>query len=233
MRRTGLLLLLVAFASAAFAQDSAAKTSFVSENIDKTVEPCVDFYQFACGNWLAKHPIPADRATYGTGGMVFDQNLDALHEALEVAANPTAKRNVHERRVGDYYGACMDERGINDAGTKPLQPELARINALTSKAGLAGEIAHLHALGLRDGTQIAQSGRNKSLFDVTAFLDDKNATKVIPIIDAGGIGFPHPDMYLHEDDPSKGLRDGDVKHGPKKFEVMGEDTEKGPGGGKK
>src|SRR3954471_12457513 len=181
MRRMTLLLLLLlfTFASLAISQD-ASKTSFISENIDKSADPCVDFYQYACGNWMAKHPIPADRASYGTLAVVGDDDLNALHDALEVAANPTAKRNVHEARVGDYYAACLDERGINDAGNKPLQPELARINALTSKAGLAGEIAHLHALGLRDGTQIAQSGRNKSLFDVTAFLDDKNATKVIP-----------------------------------------------------
>src|SRR5256885_16465314 len=121
MHRMALLFLLLTFASLAFSQDPG-KTSFVSDNIDKSVEPCADFYQYACGNWLAKHPIPADRATYGIGGMVFDQNLDALREALEIAANPTTKRSPAERRVGDYYAACMDERGINEAGVKPLQP---------------------------------------------------------------------------------------------------------------
>src|SRR6266700_3148137 len=135
MRRMALLLLLLIFASFAFTQYNS-KTSFVSDNIDKSVEPCVDFFQYACGNWLAKHPIPADRATYGTGAVVFDQNLDALHDALEVAANPTTKRSAAERRVGDYYAACMDERGINAEGTTPLQPELTRINAIASKAGL-------------------------------------------------------------------------------------------------
>src|SRR5205809_6913229 len=136
MRRMALLLLLLlTFASIALSQDSG-KTSFISDNVDKSIDPCVDFFQYACGNWLAKHPIPADRATYGTGAVVFDQNLDALHDALEVAWNPTAKRSAAEQRVGDYYAACMDERGINAAGTKPLQPELARINALASKAGL-------------------------------------------------------------------------------------------------
>ena len=88
-RMASLLLLLLTFVPLAISQDSA-KTSFISDNIDKTADPCVDFFQYACGSWLAKHPIPADRATYGTGQMVFDQNLDALHEALEVAANPTA-----------------------------------------------------------------------------------------------------------------------------------------------
>src|SRR5437868_2177833 len=226
MRRMALLLLLLlTFASIALSQDSD-KSSFISDNVDKSVDPCVDFFQYACGNWLAKHPIPADRATYGTGAVVFDQNLDALHDALEVASNPTTKRNVHERRVGDYYAACMDERSIDAAGTRPLQAELARINALTSKAGLAGEIAHLHALGLRDGTQLAQSGRAKSLFDFTAFLDDKNSVKVIPIVDAGGIGLPDRDMYVDDDERSKGLREGYVKHIENMFALMGESPEK-------
>src|SRR6476646_3362884 len=144
MRRMTLLLLLLVlftFTSLAVSQD-AAKTSFISDNIDKTVDPCVDFYQYACGNWLAKHPIPPDRATFGVGAMLFEQNLDVLHEALEVAANPTTRRSPAERRVGDYYAACMDERGINEAGLKPLQPELARINAITTKVGLAAQIAH-------------------------------------------------------------------------------------------
>jgi putative endopeptidase len=225
MRRMALLLLLLTVASFAFTQD-ASKTSFISDNIDKSVEPCVDFFQYACGNWLAKHPIPADRATYGTGSVVFDQNLDALHDALEVAANPTTKRSAAEQRVGDYYAACMDERGINAEGTKPLQPELARINALASKAGLAGEIAHLQSIGLRDGTQIAQTGRAKALFDFTAFLDDKNATKVIPIVDAGGIGLPDRDMYVDDDERSKGLREGYVKHIQNMFALMGEPSDK-------
>src|SRR5438045_8824629 len=119
MRRMALLLLLLlTFASIALSQDSG-KTSFISDNVDKSVDPCVDFFQYACGNWLAKHPIPADRATYGTGQMVFDQNLDALHEALEVAANPTAKRSPAEQRVGDYDAAGIDHRGRNAAGSNP------------------------------------------------------------------------------------------------------------------
>src|SRR6266436_5613919 len=226
MRRMALLLLLLlTFASFANSQNSG-KTSFISDNIDKSVDPCVDFYQYACGNWLAKHPIPADRATYGTGAVVFDQNLDALHDALEVAANPTTKRSPAERRVGDYYAACMDERGINAEGTKPLQPEWARINAIASKAGLAGQIAHMHSLGMRDGTQIAQSGRAKSLFDFSAALDDKDAKKVIPVVDAGGIGLPDRDMYVDDDERSKGLREGYVKHIQNMFQLMGESPEK-------
>jgi putative endopeptidase len=225
MRRIALLVLLTC-ASVAFAQDSAPKTSFISDNLDKSVDPCVDFYQYSCGNWLAKHPIPADRATYGTGAMVFDQNLDTLHEALEVAANPSIKRSAPERRAGDYYAACMDERGIDAAGTKPLAAELARINAITTKAGLAAQIAHMHAMGMRDGTQIAQSGRAKPLFDFTAGLDDKNATKVIPIVDAGGIALPDRDMYVDQDERSKELREGYVKHVTNMFKLLGESPEK-------
>src|SRR5207244_9335386 len=126
----------------------------------------------------------------------------------------------------DYYAACIDERGINEAGIKPLQPELARINAIQSKAGLAAQIAHMHSLGMRDGTQFAQSGRAKSRFDLTAGLDDKDAKKVIPIVDAGGIGLPDRDMYVDDEERSKGLREGYVKHMENMFKLLGESPEK-------
>src|SRR3954471_7006592 len=95
--------------------------------LDKIVDPCVNFYQFACGGWRARNPIPSDQASWGRFAELAQRNRDVLHDILEKAAKSDHKRDALETQVGDYYAACMDEPTIEKKGTDPVKPWLAKV----------------------------------------------------------------------------------------------------------
>src|SRR5882762_12005225 len=95
--------------------------------LDTNANPCADFFQYACGNWLARNPIPPDRSTWGRFDELEERNLAILHDILEKAAVNNPKRTPVEQKIGDYYAACMDEKSIDQKSIEPLKPELDRI----------------------------------------------------------------------------------------------------------
>src|SRR5438876_1095931 len=123
----------LAVATRGLAQPAPAAAPAVAlASLDRTADPCVDFYQFACGGWLAGHPIPSDRSSWATFDELQERNDQKLHEILEAAA---AKPTVETRKIGDYYASCMDEAGINAKDVMPLQSELDRIASLANRTG--------------------------------------------------------------------------------------------------
>ncbi len=163
---------------------------FSLDTIDKTVDPCVDFYQYACGNWIKNSQIPADQAQWGSFVELHERNLDILHGILEKAAAGGASRNGIDQRIGDLYGSCMDEKAADAKGLEPVKAELDRIAAVKDKGALIDEVAHVHLTG------------PSPLFNFYSAPDLHNADQVIAYIDQGGLTLPDRDYYI-KDDPDK------------------------------
>jgi endothelin-converting enzyme/putative endopeptidase len=210
LKTTVLFLLLAAGLSAQNSAPNASMMRFDVKAIDTSVDPCKDFYLYACGNWLKNNPIPADQARWGRFNELDQRNKEVLRGILEEAAKTDAARDAVARQIGDYYAACMDEKGIEQRGLASIQPELQRIRDLTDKAQLAAEIAHLHRIGV------------PGLFEFGSGQDFKDSTAVVAQLDQGGLGLPDRDYYLKDDPKSVEMRQKYVAHVRRMFELAGE-----------
>ncbi|HEY1401490.1 MAG TPA: hypothetical protein VF953_07865, partial [Terriglobales bacterium] len=123
---------------------------FSPDLLDKSIDPCNDFYAYACSKWQAQNPVPADRPAWGRFNELQERGEYIVRDILERAAAKTAGRSPSEQKIGDYYASCMDESAIEKAGTKPLDHDLQSIAALKSKNDLAKEAMRLH----REGTDV-------------------------------------------------------------------------------
>ena len=192
------------------AATNASMVRFDVKAIDRAADPCKDFYQYACGNWMKNNPIPADQARWGRFNELDERNKQALREILEEAAKPDPNRDSVTRQIGDYYAACMDEKGIDARGLAPLKPELDRIRQLSDKSQLAGAdrrlcIGWAWALLVR----IRQRAGLQRFHAVVAQLDQ------------GGLGLPDRDYYLKDDPKSVELRQKYLAHVQRMFELAG------------
>lgn len=178
--------------------------------MDTTADPCVDFYQYACGNFSKLYPIPADKRGYGDFDMVHDYTQDILRGLLEQVAQKSAQHTANEQKIGDYYASCMDEDAIDARGLKPLQPELDRIAALHSKKELTGLLAH---------DQMINVG---AFFNYGEQQDFKDARRQIAIVDQGGLGLPERDYYFRTGDEADKTRKEYVEHVAKMLALLGE-----------
>src|SRR6266404_7966376 len=109
--------------------------------MDKTVDPCVDFYTYSCGGWMKNNPVPPDQSNWGTYGKLQDENLAQMRTILEEAAKAKFDKPSGQQKIGDYYASCMDEAAIDRLGVAPLTPELKRIANLKSTNDIAEYLA--------------------------------------------------------------------------------------------
>jgi putative endopeptidase len=186
--------------------------------MDKTANPCVDFYQYACGAWIKNHPAPADQPYYGRFHELQDRNNAILKEILESAARPTAPAD--QRKIGDYYSSCMAEPAIETKGTAPLKLDLARIDAITAKAGIPAVVGYNNMIG------------TTAFFGFGAAPDFKDATQYMLIFAQGGLGLPDRDYYLKEDANAQKVRADYEKHVVKMLQLAGETPARAAAGAK-
>jgi endothelin-converting enzyme/putative endopeptidase len=195
------------------ASASVAQNGFDVTHLDTSVSPCTNFYQYACGNWLKNNPIPPDQSSWGRFDALHERNQRILQDILQTASAKSNKTSI-EQKIGDYFGSCMDEKGIDAKGTEPLKPVLERIAKLPDKAALTAELIRLH----RDGVG--------AMFLFSSGQDFKDATEMIANVDQGGLGMPERDYYFKTDPKSVELRQKYVAHVQKMFALLGDSSEK-------
>ena len=178
--------------------------------IDKTIDPCENFYRYSCNGWFKRNPLPPDKIEYGRFTELYELNRTHLREILEEAAKPGPTRTPNEQKIGDEYASCMDVSAINKAGLAQLQPELDRIAALKSSAELPALLGHLHSMGVN------------AFFDFGSDQDFADANQVISFYEAGGLGLPERDYYTRTDSKSEEQRKQYVDHVRKMFVLAGE-----------
>ena len=182
-------------------------------SLDRAVDPCVDFYKYSCGGWMRHNPIPADQAGWSVYAKLTNDNQQFLWGILEADAKAT-NRTAVQQKVGDYFESCMNIPAVDAAGLAPLQPELARIDALATRDEL---IAALSPLSHQTpGDYFFRAGTEQDAVD---------ATKMIVGLGSGGLGLPDRDYYTNTDAQSIQIREKYIAYVEHLLSLAGESAD--------
>ena len=208
----GIILLAATVALAQNAGSSSAKgpASFDVTAINKSADPCVDFYQYACGSWLKNNPIPPDQSSWGRFNELHERNQKVLRGILDQQSADNASRSAVDQKIGDYYFSCMDEASIEAKGIAPLKPYMDNISGIKVKSDVPAVLAGLHKGGVN------------AFFQFDGEPDFKDSKVNIATAGQGGLSLPDRDYYFKDDAKSVELRQKLEKHMARMFELSGE-----------
>jgi len=189
--------------------------------MDRTADPCVDFFQFSCGGWVKNNPIPADQSSWTAYGKMQDENRTLLRALLEQAGKGGAERTANQQKIGDYYGACMDDSTIEKLGASPLKARMDATANIKTIADMAKFVAE---------HQLSMVARGSMFFGVSSEQDAKNAQETIAGVDQGGLGLPDRDYYIKDDAKSKDIREKYIAHIARVLQLLGDSPEQAKAG---
>lgn len=201
-------------ASAAPVAAGPALTSVDESALDRSVSACTDFYQFACGSWSKATPIPADKASWTRSfDTIQERNENELRSILERYAAGQGKDEPNAKKLGDFYGACMDEAAIEKAGIGALKADFDAIERIKTAKDLIPVLASLHGRSVNAGFAFASQ------------QDYKDATQVIAVVEQAGLGLPDRDYYLKGDEATAKIRAAYVEHIANMLVLLGDKPE--------
>lgn len=192
--------------------DTPAKKDVLAVNMDTTVNPADDFFDYANGGWIKNNPIPADQSSWGIGALVIQENQNRLKEIAENAAKSNAAQGTADQKIGDFWKTAMDSAKTEQLGIKPIQPYLDQINAIANVPALQKTMADLAIISV-DGPiafDVSQDAKNSSVYALQMWQT--------------GLGLPDRDYYFKTDASTKNIREAYVKHIAKMLALIGEDT---------
>src|SRR6266705_4136895 len=180
-------------------------------DIDRKVNPCDNFFDYANGAWRANNPIPPSMVRWSKRWQSGETTKDTLRTILEEASAKKSEKGSTEQLIGDYYGSCIDEKRINEQGIKPLSAELKLIDSIKTTADLQRVITALKQENI------------SAPFTFSSTQDPHNPTQVIADTGAGGLGLPDRDFYFKDDEKSRETRQKYLEHIAAVFQLAGSD----------
>jgi putative endopeptidase len=182
-------------------------------NMDTSVKPGNNFYEYVNGGWIKSHPIPPEYSQYGAFTVLYENNQKELKALVsEISKKKEVKQGSIEQKIRDFYNSGMDTTRIEKQGYAPIMPELKKIDAITNMKMVQQELAHMHTIGVHP------------LFYFYAGADEKNSSMEIANLYQGGLGLPDVSYYTKEDAASKKLRGEYMNHIAKMFELVGDNS---------
>lgn len=189
----------------------STKPDVLAMNMDTTVSPGEDIFQYANGGWIKNNPIPAEQSSWGIANLVIEENLKRLREISENAAKSNATKGSPEQKIGDFWSTAMDSAKVEADGLKPLQPLMVKVNAISDVKNLVSTVAELKKMG------------SSTLFSDYVTQDDKNSDVMAYKLWQGGLGLPEREYYFKSDSTTVNIRKEYLKYITTILTMAGED----------